>query len=35
MGGNAIVIALGLLHPGEPEVSRRTMELLERLGSAR
>lgn len=35
LGGNAIVIASALLHPGEPEVSRKTMELLEKLGSAR
>lgn len=35
LGGNAIVIASALLHPGEPEVSRKSMELLEKLGSAR
>lgn len=35
LGGNAIVLASALLHPGEPEVSRKSMELLEKLGSAR
>ena len=35
LGGNAIVIASALLHPGEAEVSRKSMEILEKLGSAR
>lgn len=35
LGGNAIVIASALLHPGEAEVSRKSMELIEKLGSAR
>jgi hypothetical protein len=35
VGGNSIVIGVALLHPGEPEVTRKTMEVLERLGSAR
>eukprot|EP00602_Paraphysomonas_sp_CaronLab_P008587 CAMPEP_0185034294 /NCGR_PEP_ID=MMETSP1103-20130426/24034_1 /TAXON_ID=36769 /ORGANISM="Paraphysomonas bandaiensis, Strain Caron Lab Isolate" /LENGTH=1149 /DNA_ID=CAMNT_0027570895 /DNA_START=22 /DNA_END=3471 /DNA_ORIENTATION=+ len=35
LGGNAIVVAIGLLHSGEPAVSRKTLELMNHLTNAR
>lgn len=35
LGGNAIVIGAAMLSPGEPEVSRKTLEILHKLGAAR
>lgn len=34
LGGNALAIAIGTLAPGEPAVSRKTMELLEGMSSS-
>ena len=34
LGGNALVVAIGVLAQGEPIVSRKTMELLEALSSS-
>ena len=34
LGGNSIVVALGLVAPGEPNISKRTMELLAALNSS-
>ena len=34
LGGNALVIALGMITPGEPQVSRKTLEMLESLGTS-
>jgi hypothetical protein len=35
MGGNAVVVALGLLHSGEPQVSRKVLEVMNYLTNAR
>jgi hypothetical protein len=35
LGGNAIVIALGLICPNEPAVTKKTMEIMENLTCAR
>lgn len=35
LGGNAVVVALGLLHSGEPQVSRKVLEVMNYLTNAR
>jgi hypothetical protein len=35
LGGNAVVVALGLLHTGEPQVSRKVLEVMSYLTNAR
>ena len=35
LGGNSLVLGLGLLHPGEPSVSKKTLEVLANLTAAR
>ena len=35
LGGNAVVLALGILHPGEANVTRKVLEILSNLTHAR
>jgi hypothetical protein len=35
LGGNAVVLALGILHPGEAQVTRKVLEVLSNLTNAR
>ncbi len=35
IGGNAVVVALGLLHSGEPHVSRKVLEVMSNLTNSR
>lgn len=35
LGGNSVVIALGLLHSGEPQVSRKVLEIMNNLTNSR
>ena len=34
LGGNALVVAMGMVCAGEPAVTRKTLELLETLGTS-
>lgn len=35
LGGNCLVLGLGLVHPGEPGISKKTLEMLANLTAAR
>lgn len=35
LGGNCLVLGLGLVHPGEPAVSKKTLEIIANLTAAR